>query len=133
MYVGDMKIYIDRVASAPFHTLSTKKLKLALRVLPSEWTDSISIVRLSNQTFKVCSFDRPVILASRLTICDRGIPEMEIVREVYIELAQRFSPIDGKLRSHYGNRLDVQQVKALDVIIQPYLDKYQELSVKEGC
>ncbi|MGJ8656027.1 MAG: hypothetical protein ACSHX6_06225 [Akkermansiaceae bacterium] len=122
-----MKIQVDSVASAPFHTLSVKKVKLALRLLPSEWTESVRVVRLSNQTPEVCSFDRPVILAQRLTICDRGVPEMKIVRELYMELAQRFSPRDGKLRAHYGNRLDPQQVKVLNEVIQPYLDEYEEL------
>ena len=127
-----MKIQIDKVASPPLHSLTAMKLKAALSLLPSEWTDSLSLVRMSNQLPPKGLGERPVVLTHLLKICDRGVPEMEIVREIYLELAQRNAPHDGKLRAHYANRLDPQQLKFLYEMIQPYVDKYDELRFLEG-
>ena len=128
-----MKIQFAKVNGEPKHTLDSKKLKLLLSLVPTEWKQTFNLIIVGNQLHpKSGCFNRPVIISEyskRLNILDRGYSELKIIEEIMIELVQQ-TPIDGKrkhhLSSHYSNHLDSHQLKEIKKIITPYMQLYQE-------
>ncbi|MDB9741242.1 hypothetical protein OAB00_00150 [Akkermansiaceae bacterium] len=125
-----MKIYFDKTQSLPAHTLTVQKLKLAVSLLPKDMKSLINYIHVGNQLPSDSRFDRPVILASkRLNVLDRGLSEYQIIREIFIELAQNLDRMEsGHLGAYYGNRLNPSQLKQLNDMAEPFMKAYKELA-----
>ncbi|MBK1791898.1 hypothetical protein [Persicirhabdus sediminis] len=126
-----MKIHFDKVVSFPNHSLSHKRIKLLLSVLPSELKAQFNEIHVGNQLAEKSKFDRPAVLmpaARKLKVLDRGVNEFQLVEEILVELVQAAAELDGEqhhvLKAHADHHLDLKQVKQIHSIIEPYLQAY---------
>lgn len=85
-----MRVIVDPVASAPEHALTKSQIRSMLSVLPSDWTQPIRIVRLSNGLLGGPAADYSFI-SHRLNIHSRGRAVGDVIRDVITELLLHYS------------------------------------------
>lgn len=114
-------ISIDPVQEPP-HALNKDDIKALLAVVPTEWTRSISNVRLCATLPSNSRFGRPVILSAysrRLNVCCRELTADNARKELLRELAKN----GLNITTRRFNRLSAQQLKTVDEAITPLLEK----------
>lgn len=128
-----MKIISDKVLSEPPHSLSPSKVKALMSLLPEECRQHIKVIHLSNQMFSNITFDRPTLyefFSGRLKILSRGFGELEIVKEILIELAQSGLLEEREDRclhwAVYARHLKKRDYQHFEALTKPYLNAYKE-------
>ncbi len=117
-----MKLVIDKVEGLPKHALTKHEFRFLFSSLPDDWTAKLQgmEVHLCNELPSTVSFPRPVIysdVSHRLNISSRGLAKQGAAREILRE----FALIVYGTRTRKGHRLDDQEIRRLDQLIEPHL------------
>jgi hypothetical protein len=113
-----MKIYMDKIESAPPHGLHVRDVRLILKIVPLEWLDGLKEVRLANSL----EHHTPYAFFSRfdggLSIYSRCGTKREILIAVLSALAVEKLGINRGLRRRRSEREKHQ----LGQLIQPFVE-----------
>jgi hypothetical protein len=114
-----MKIYMDKIESAPPHGIHVRDVRLVLKTVPSDWLNGLKEVRLSNSL----EHFSPYAFFSRyhrsLTIYSRRGTKREVLIAILSALASETLGINRGLR----RRRSEAETHQLDKLIQPYVEK----------
>lgn len=114
-----MKIHADKIEGNPPHAIRVKDLRVILAALPSEWTEGISEVRLSNsQELRSWAFFSRY--DGTLTIYSRGGSAKEALIATLSELAACTLGIATRQR----HRRSDQESHRILPLIKPYIDQF---------
>jgi len=121
-----MKIIFDKVKQGYTYPITKSNLRLLFQIIPDKWKSGINTVHFLGQTPTKSGFDRPVnkiFLTQKLNLSVLGLDEKEIITQILIELVQD-SGMYNNLRAVKNNKLSKRQTKAIQEIINPYIDNY---------
>lgn len=114
-----MKIHADKIEGTPPHAIRVKDLRAILAALPSNWTEGISEVRLSNsQELRSWAFFSRY--DGTLTIYSRRGSAKEALIATLSELA---ACVLGLATRRRHRRSDRESHRILP-LIQPYIDRF---------
>jgi hypothetical protein len=120
-----MRITIDKINAPPAHALTCFEIKTLLTVVPKDWLRYVQTIHVSATLPSNSRFVRPVIYSAysnRLNVCSRGLEPEQARREILRELAV----IGLNIKPSYGHRPSRQQLKEVDEIIAPLLEKARQ-------
>ncbi|WP_158970876.1 hypothetical protein [Paraglaciecola sp. L3A3] len=118
-----MKFVIGKFSNEVFHALTKKEVTLLFKLVPKEWTQSITGVVLSAKVFKNTKVKQPVMYSEQtqqLTILSRGLDREDIAKQVLVELAV----IGGEIEAINPNKATTEQAASLDMLVKPYMTKF---------
>jgi hypothetical protein len=113
-----MKIYMDKIESAPPHGIHVRDVRLVLKAVPSAWLNGLKEVRLSNSL----EHFRPYAFFSRFDCCLTIYSRRGTKREVLIGML--FALAAEKLGINRGHRRRRSKAEKhqIDKLIQPYVE-----------
>jgi hypothetical protein len=120
-----VKIFVAKLNKEPYHSLTTKDIKLIFKLVPENWKSLVTQVVLGAEMFSNSRFDRPVIhsaVSSRLNVLSRGLSKERIVKEVFRELALN----GGEAQSGFANHVSKPELVKLDRVVEPYINRFFE-------
>lgn len=116
-----MKIIIDKINTAPNHSITKNDIKILLELLPKEWIGVAHIFKISSQMCDNSKWDRFVIQNNTtFNILSRGVEKDKVIKDLLIEIAL----FPNKIHPKYGHKLSNEQRKKVEMIIQPFYEEY---------
>lgn len=116
-----MKIVVDRVTSAPNHSVSKRDIEMVLKHVPAEWIGIKNVFKISSQLFVKSKWDRPVIENGvTYVIMSRGFERDFIIKELLIELVIWPTAVAHSVKGHHISKRDRSK---LEEFIQPFYRK----------
>ncbi|MEQ8417384.1 MAG: hypothetical protein RIB71_23060 [Imperialibacter sp.] len=123
-----MQIVFDKLKENGSYPVSHKDIKVLFRIIPDHWISGIKIVHFLGQAPHSSRFARPVrkeMLSGILNLSILGLTKEEVIKEILTELIQD-SRDEPHLKSKSFRELEKSQIRRINEIMSPYLDKFKE-------
>ncbi|RTQ46007.1 hypothetical protein EJV47_22880 [Hymenobacter gummosus] len=115
-----MKILVETVNQEPFHSVTKQDISVVIRNIPQDWLGSAHVFLISAQKIGNSGFGRLAFLnQTTFRVLSRGQDKYEVIKELLIEIAINAT----RTILRYGHKIDHEQRKKLERIIQPCYEK----------